>query len=74
MGGSYTIQEERDRERFQERINSLENCSREWQLLFNVTKCKIMHGGRQNTGHTYTMGGRELEVTRVEKVVGLKTL
>ena len=51
------IQEERDRERFQESINRLENWSRERQLLFNVTKCKIMYGGRQNAGNTYTMGG-----------------
>ena len=30
-----------------------------------------MHGGRQNAGHSYTMGGRELEVTKVEKDVGV---
>ena len=36
-----------------------------------IPKCKIMHGGRQNAGHRYTMGGRELEVTRVEKDVGV---
>lgn len=65
------IRGERDRVRFQESIDRLENWSREWQLLFNVSKCKIMHGGRQNAGHSYTMGGRELEVTRVEKDVGV---
>ena len=51
------IRGERDRVRFQESIDRLENWSREWQLLFNVSKCKIMHGGRQNAGHSYTMGG-----------------
>ena len=65
------IREERDRERFQESINRLERWSKDWQLLFNVSKCKIMHGGRQNAGHRYTMGGRELEVTKVEKDVGV---
>jgi ribonuclease P/MRP protein subunit RPP40 len=65
------IRGERDRVKFQESIDRLENWSREWQLLFNVSKCKIMHGGRENAGHSYTMGGRELEVTRVEKDVGV---
>ena len=54
------IRGERDRVKFQESIDRLENWSREWQLLFNVSKCKIMHGGRENAGHSYTMGGREL--------------
>jgi hypothetical protein len=31
-----------------------------------------MHGGRQNAGHSYTMGGRELEVPRVGKDVGVR--
>jgi hypothetical protein len=26
-----------------------------------------MHGGRENAGYSYTIGGRELEVTKVEK-------
>ena len=65
------VRGERDRKRFQESIDRLEKWSRDWQLLFNVSKCKIMHGGRQNAGHRYTMGGRELEVTRVEKDVGV---
>ena len=30
-----------------------------------------MHGGRQNAGHSYTTGVRELEVTRIEKDVGV---
>ena len=30
-----------------------------------------MHGGRQNAGYSYTMGGREVEVTKVEKDVGV---
>ena len=30
-----------------------------------------MHGGRANAGYSYTMGGRELEVTKVEKDVGV---
>ena len=65
------IRGDRDRVKFQESLDRLEKWSREWQLLFNVSKCKIMHGGRTNAGYTYTMGGRELEVTRAEKDVGV---
>ena len=36
-----------------------------------MSKCKIMHRGRQNAGQRYTMGGSELEVTKVEKDVGV---
>ena len=37
------IRGERDRVKFQEGIDRLENWSREWQLLFNVSKCKTLH-------------------------------
>ena len=30
-------------------------------------RSEIMHGGRENAGYSYTIGGRELEVTKVEK-------
>ena len=65
------VRGERDRVRFQESIDRLERWSQEWQLLFNTKKCKIMHCGRDNLGFSYTMGGRELEVTRAEKDVGV---
>ena len=36
---------------------------------FNMDKCKIMHLGRLNPGHTYTMGDTEL--TAEEKDLGV---
>ena len=42
-----------------------------WKMEFNVDKCKIMHLGRLNPGHTYTMDGVELTVTTEEKDLGV---
>ncbi len=35
--------------------------SAEWQMLFNVDKCKVIHAGAKNQCFRYEMGGGELE-------------
>jgi ribonucleases P/MRP protein subunit RPP40 len=40
-------------------------------MKFNVNKCHVMHVGKNNTGHVYTMGGQQLAVTKSEKDVGV---
>jgi hypothetical protein len=35
----------------------LETWSQEWQLLFNKSKWKVMHFGKDNPKQEYTMGG-----------------
>ena len=40
-------------------------------MEFNVGKCKIMHLGKKNPKHSYTMGGVELEKTSEERDLGL---
>ena len=42
-----------------------------WKMEFNVDKCKIMHLGKLNPRHTYTMEGVELMVTTEEKDLGV---
>ena len=42
-----------------------------WKMEFNVDKCKVMHLGRQNPRHTYSMGGTALTVTTEEKDLGV---
>ena len=42
-----------------------------WKMEFNVDKCKIMHLGRLNPKHTYTMDGIELTETTEEKDLGV---
>ena len=60
-----------DREAFQEMLNNLETWSQEWQLLFNRSKCKVMHFGKNNTRQLYTMGGHTLEASKQEKDPGV---
>ena len=60
-----------DRLKFQEGVDNLATWSKDWQLLFNVKKCKIMHFGGSNQRFSYTMDGVKLEEVRVEKDVGV---
>ena len=60
-----------DREAFQTMLNRLETWSQEWQLLFNRSKCKVMHFGKDNPRQEYTMGGAALESSTQEKDLGV---
>ena len=50
--------------KFQNVIDNIQTWSEDWQMLFNVSKCK------NNKGY-YTMDGRTLEVVDSEKDVGV---
>ena len=45
--------------------------SRQWQLGFNETKCKVIHLGTANSRHQYTMNNTPLEATQEEKDLGV---
>jgi len=42
-------------------------------MKFNVSKCKVMHYGRKNTGiqHSYSMHGEPIEEVCFEKDLGV---
>jgi hypothetical protein len=65
------VESEEDRRKFQEGVDGLARWSQDWQLLFNVGKCKIMHFGTRNSQNKYTMNGHEMEEVVVEKDVGV---
>ena len=50
----------------QECLNKLINWANSWNMSFNISKCKVLHVGRNNLNHIYTMNGTPLEVTTVE--------
>ena len=60
-----------DRDAFQDMLNRLETWSQEWQLLFNRSKCKVMHFGKDNIKQEYTRGGIALESSKQEKDLGV---
>jgi hypothetical protein len=38
-----------------------------WGISFNISKCKIMHVGKNNPCYEYTMRGVKLRVTEEER-------
>ena len=68
------IKDQSDIKQLQDNIDSLKKWSRDWQLLFNASKCKCMHLGKKNDKHIYIIseeGQIELEETTEEKDLGI---
>jgi len=52
-------------------LNNLVSWSKEWQMLFSVDKCKVMHVGYNNCCAEYDMDGNKLETVTEEKDLGV---
>ena len=65
------VESEEDRMAFQAGLSNLEQWSADWQMLFNVSKCHILHIGSKNLGFKYSMDGNELVEATEEKDVGV---
>ena len=65
------IQTKDDASSLQEYINSLVRWSLNWQLPFNVEKCKIMHIGKDKNPQPYYMNERPLNHIKEEKDLGV---
>lgn len=52
-------------------LEKLEEWSLKWLLNFNERKCSVMHVGRENPGHSYTLAGVQLNTTTSEKDLGV---
>jgi len=66
-----TIQSEVDAANLQRDIDKLLEWSEIWQMNFKVTKCKVMHIGKQYSEHQYSMNGHILETVTEEKDLGI---
>jgi ribonucleases P/MRP protein subunit RPP40 len=53
-------------------LERLYKWSEDWNMLFNVDKCGVMHVGKKNGEFEYEMGGRKLRTTEEEKDLGVK--
>ena len=60
-----------DSERLQSDLLQLIRWSEEWQMLFNVNKCKVMHIGKEEQQRQYFMHDQCLEVVCQEKKFGI---
>ena len=65
------VGEVNDCETVQRDLNQLMKWSEEWQMLFNIQKCKVMHLGYNNNSNEYTMNQEVLESTDMEKDLGV---
>jgi len=57
--------------RLQTDLRSLCNWSQDWQMLFNVDKCKVMHIGHNNYTAKYEMNGKFLDEVTEERDLGV---
>ena len=58
-------------ENFQQDLDHLQLWAVEWQMLFNLDKCKVMHFGKKNLNFDYKIGDTILKVTDIEKDLGV---
>ena len=57
--------------KLQKDLQAINRWSEEWQMLFNVDKCKVMHIGKENQNLSYYMDGKQLEDVNQEKDLGI---
>ena len=65
------VETEDQRDELQGAIAKLENWSEEWQMIFNSSKCHMLHLGNNNKKFRYVMGGQVLDSVESEKDVGV---
>ena len=61
------ISGDEDRQLLQTALDLLCNWADRWEMRFNVEKCHVLHLGKNNQKHSYTMNGNTLDSTDKEK-------
>ena len=67
----HVIDSEESWQALQDALVHLCNWADKWEMRFNVEKCKVLHVGKTNKRRPYTMNGRQLETTEMEKDIGV---
>jgi ribonucleases P/MRP protein subunit RPP40 len=52
-------------------LQRVEDWANQWQMKFNINKCKVLHYGIYHPGFTYMMCGQPLEESTVERDLGV---
>jgi len=55
----------------QDDLNTLPQWSKDWQMLFHVDKCKVMHFGHNNLKMDYSLDNKTLQKVHQEKDLGV---
>ena len=67
------VEDKKGSEILQKDLKTLFQWSEDWQMLFNIEKCSVMHTGKQNKDYKYEMGGKILKTIDEEKDLGVIT-
>ena len=68
----HPVTSENDRKQLQEQLNSLCVWANKWGMEFNVSKCKVMHFGKNNPKFDYSMKNSILAKVDHEKDLGVQ--
>ena len=67
----HSVDREEDRKALQKALDTLCEWANRWGMSYNVEKCHVLHLGRSNPRHKYTMNGKVLVDTEMEKDIGV---
>ena len=67
----HSIQSDEDYQLLQQDLDNLYRWSKDWQLCFNVTKCKVLHIGSNQHNRVYRLGSDCITSSSVEKDLGI---
>ena len=65
------IQSSAQQQQLQSDLNTLLQCSKDWQMLFNIEKCKVMNFSHHNQEMDYTLDNRVLQKVHEERDLGV---
>jgi len=60
------VNNDSDRRLLQKDLDNLLMWAEEWQMMFSVSKCKVMHLGQKNHGYSYYMDMKQLGTVEEE--------
>ena len=66
-----SVVDETDAELVQKDLKNLYNSSEDWQMLFNIDECIVLHMGCKNQTHRYELGGKDLKSVEQERDLGI---
>ena len=69
--GIHKVNNDSDAEKLQKDLDNLFKWSCDWQMLFNLDKCHILHLGNTNPCHNYNINGHSLLNVDEEKDLGV---
>src|SRR6218665_2823335 len=71
MTQSFAEGDDQEADILREDLRRIFRWSQDWQMLFNLEKCSVMHMGKRNQELSYEMGGKVLKVSEEERDLGV---